>query len=888
MNQEINNNFLNVVFHQLRSETLFDELFPSKINFNAKTKINSRFIDKMLYQSLAKEVNQPLTNDELENVRSYALNQATKINSMSSYNLNSFFGLLVNSAEKMIKFENKEPVCKTECLLEFREISKILGQEVLSTSLLAKYDLEYNTHTPRFTWPVTMHSDNIRLRQMLKKGISENHFHLNGSVPVFFLSWVSIVNHPDKIRSFFNDKNIKKNMEYNLYSKKIITDHDTIMKMKDKLYLASYIRAVLFEKVALNNETIDVFDKLIDYNKDFRKSNLVSGIVQNLRYQYGYKFNIVNGQSKVLDYAIENGSFTKSIHFDDTHHNRILNGERKFLYECFKKCFDNTLNVLEQDIFYLYLLIQNEFYSELIQINNAYGFDNFSQYQDRKDMFFEKFIEYSSEAYRLTILANIEESSIKSFETRISLQNNVKSQYQKIYSIDHSYYFSKFNKLPIKKLDVENYKYNHFFVLHFIKLPYKFNSNDKYCYYKPRNYNVRMTIKRQALALYESLKRNQYLCSRICGIDACANEKGCRPETFATEFRFLREGVKKFNINKYSVNNNSANLRVTFHAGEDFIGIIYGLRAIDETVTFLQYERGDRLGHALALGISPVEYYSNRNNTITIAKQDILDNIVWLLFKCQEFNIGISAGLQSKLTNCANEYLDDIYGNIINININNILLLYFNAWQLRGDHPSLYETIKLPKIKFYNEYSIQKTQSNPKLKAFRTNPIIREICNAYHFNNECKFAGLINETFVLDSELISIIEQIQNKMQFNLMRLGIAVECNLTSNVLIGTFKEYNKHPLFRFNNYGLESIRKKVKSSQMHVSINTDDQGIFATSLENEYAMLANTMESMCKKRNKDKLLFSNDEVYNYVEHIRVLSNSQSFHKDADEIFGC
>lgn len=69
---------------------------------------------------------------------------------------------------------------------------------------------------------------------------------------------------------------------------------------------------------------------------------------------------------------------------------------------------------------------------------------------------------------------------------------------------------------------------------------------------------------------------------------------------------------------------------------------------------------------------------------------------------------------------------------------------------------------------------------------------------------------------------------------------GICTECNPSSNYLIGTSKQYRKHPISRFYSKEL-TIDKKESSScpQLSVSINTDDQSVFYTSLENEYALM-------------------------------------------------
>lgn len=76
-------------------------------------------------------------------------------------------------------------------------------------------------------------------------------------------------------------------------------------------------------------------------------------------------------------------------------------------------------------------------------------------------------------------------------------------------------------------------------------------------------------------------------------------------------------------------------LQFTYHIGENFFDIADGLRAIDELLIFCGLERGNRLGHALALGINPYEYYKSKNYVLVISKQDLLDDIVWILCKKQ-------------------------------------------------------------------------------------------------------------------------------------------------------------------------------------------------------------------------------------------------------------
>lgn len=78
---------------------------------------------------------------------------------------------------------------------------------------------------------------------------------------------------------------------------------------------------------------------------------------------------------------------------------------------------------------------------------------------------------------------------------------------------------------------------------------------------------------------------------------------------------------------------------ITYHVGEDFLDIIDGLRAIDEAMCFLNMRCGDRLGHALALGVDPQEWYDSKSGYILIPQMDYLDNLVWLYAKIRKYRI---------------------------------------------------------------------------------------------------------------------------------------------------------------------------------------------------------------------------------------------------------
>lgn len=71
-------------------------------------------------------------------------------------------------------------------------------------------------------------------------------------------------------------------------------------------------------------------------------------------------------------------------------------------------------------------------------------------------------------------------------------------------------------------------------------------------------------------------------------------------------------------------------LRLTLHAGEDFGWLTSGVRAVAEPFQWRLIERGDRIGHALAIAVTPIEWWSRRVGTTV--KMPRIDRLLDLAF----------------------------------------------------------------------------------------------------------------------------------------------------------------------------------------------------------------------------------------------------------------
>lgn len=170
----------------------------------------------------------------------------------------------------------------------------------------------------------------------------------------------------------------------------------------------------------------------------------------------------------------------------------------------------------------------------------------------------------------------------------------------------------------------------------------------------------------------------------ISGVDAASKEHTTPPEVFAPVFNYIRGSIEisrisfenKKNIESYQ--NPPKHFQFTFHVGEDFRDIITGMRRVVEAVIFLGMNKGDRIGHALALGLRH-QQWARKKRRIFTTKEEQFDNAVFAYFILNHFSSPkeISEYFYQKALKLGNE----IYQ--ANFTMDN----YINAWLLRRNCP---------------------------------------------------------------------------------------------------------------------------------------------------------------------------------------------------------
>jgi adenosine deaminase len=314
----------------------------------------------------------------------------------------------------------------------------------------------------------------------------------------------------------------------------------------------------------------------------------------------------------------------------------------------------------------------------------------------------------------------------------------------------------------------------------------------------------------------------------VRGIDAAANELHTPPEVFGPVFRFLRsKGLD----------------RATYHAGEDYIHLVSGIRATEEALCFLPLYDGDRIGHATALGILPSLWFQRFRQKITIEIGEHLDNLVYAFTRLA------GKELAGEAFQCEKEIArlsQKIYGRSEQPSV------LEHAWKMRQLDIMLILDLERDSGLDPGDIEIAKVArrvSTHTLDAARRNELllIADMVEAYPASywfareRHRRRSNLVElEEIDIDWISCSALEYLQSAVLNKFAVKRIAIEALPTSNLRISFYKKLSEHHIFRW--LGLTDSGFTIMPD---VCVGSDDTGIFSTNLYNEYALL---YESLCR----------------------------------------
>ena len=778
---------------------------------------NSFVLDEDSFIDEARASHPELSDDQSALIYRLGLDEWSRFGLTEADKGGNIMRVIAYLANLLLDEKNGEPIVRFRHLLRWREVTQLLGEDFLTCSFLAYLDRASSEDKRSFVWPSVIHNDNPDLNYIFRtKRLCELHSHLMASTNVFEISWVSLMNHISRQDKAF----LRLASKHNPSRSKSLAE-----EVYDAVKMAARIRWDLYRTMTehLSGDPF-VFESEYMSLVDLDSATALE------RQAFSDKW--------IPDYIIQSHGSPMSIYA----------GERYFLYEVLKRIYSTN----NQDItiaLYRYLLAKGMLRKYMVQINNNIGFSNFQRFQDIKMDFMEK--GYSSLPSSMPLWEAKHHNHTDIFESRI-VPASSKQEYLRKVKILHKF---ESDGNDLEALDLRKILSNKEWMLifHFLK---RRSASERM---PMRNFSVRNKNRSWGVALADigKLMKAENL---DMAIDAASSELACRPEVFSQTFRFLRYH----------------GFDATFHAGEDFYDLADGLRAIDEAIFLLKMRSGDRIGHALALGIDAEKYYRTRHNTAALPKQWMLDNAVWLLMKSKILGVSMDSNtewwLKDTYTHLIREigYRDALYHDK---NTSPSISDYWESMALRGDDPAMYgpegeqRESFAPSADKWEHYSLLDSEYTQLIRDHNKNAI--RIFQRYHDSDEIRTKGEKVKAFRLPKGYCSLITHMQDAMIKYISKIQICIECCPSSNVRIGRLDRFENHPIFRFFPIGDSTMRHHLS-----VTVNTDDLGVFATSLPNEFSLLA---LALLKIRNTDgSHRYSNKEVYEWIE--KVIDNSKKY----------
>lgn len=844
---------------------------------------------------------------------------------IDSDKLNVFDLLRMTLQDLLLMNQNRMEVRYQE-IEAWRLLVRYLGEEFPLSIQYARWDYEHQK-PPRdcydaFDWAYVTAHNNSQLNSIVRRGISEHHSHLWGSTPYFHVSWVNLMNnlqnsqYQENLRKFNPEpwSAEKERLRHRGYER---SDDDL---KRDEHYWeiaqarAAWIRLYLCERIHRN---INAENRYFDLENIRKYDNWRILLMSRNRLQCE-----LDSYSHLMDYTsdyalaiaqLQNPAFALDYH--------VLIGERWLYYQIFydycKPPEQRRLKFNDYNLFFVYFMIRLRIREHMVQNNDYIGFDNFQEIERRKACFLR---EQESERLLIRLAVNdvLQKPYVQELEIRIS---PIVDQIERIETAVHTKSgedavdrFRAMRSQDMYDQEKEKLRRRYYYVFHFLKRRDQSQEPDASYERSQRTRRIcrhekqRGTYMEQAREIIRFREEQPKLARHILGIDAASRELGCRPEVFGRVYRLL--GDHQCYYGGYTEERQRLpSLGKTYHVGEDFPDVVNGLRAIDEAINFLDLDCGDRLGHALVLGINVEEWYEQRHQGVFVSIQDRIDDLAWLYHALVHFSIPNVDSLKERLKRDFEYLFNIVYRNSLDADFITDLMKsarynwynltgedherycihpchfdimgYYRSWTLRGDDPSCYIDgyFKKPRgsCASWPEEKAKVCVNYPPSYEDRYIPEYSLLNYLYQFDDRVRREGARKIKVEIAEEYIRAVKAIQMQMRYRVSQRGISIETNPTSNVLIGTFRKYEKHPILAFYNRGLPVTHgEEDECAQLQVSVNTDDSGVFYTDLETEYALLANSVERVLDQNGRVR--FKKSDIYTWLDNIRRMGNDQTF----------
>ena len=242
--------------------------------------------------------------------------------------------------------------------------------------------------------------------------------------------------------------------------------------------------------------------------------------------------------------------------------------------------------------------------------------------------------------------------------------------------------------------------------------------------------------------------------------------------------------------------------------------------------SFIPLEQGDRIGHGLALGISP-SWWGQQHPIIFMPKEIRLWDLIW---EWQQYQMLLATSNTERriwIEEQILELVQTIFG--IEITLREVINLYQDLYNRQ-----FLWAVGFPDGNFSNDQEYNFHRENEQIQKRL------ELLNLYLTNTNCFFQGQeIIAVHQTESE-IEALYAMQRCVRNRVLAKDVSIEVNPSSNFLIADLQNLDKHPLWNLNP---PSLPTEDMGPPVNVCIGSDDPITFATNLPQEYELLYNVL---------------------------------------------
>lgn len=474
---------------------------------------------------------------------------------------------------------------------------------------------------------------------------------------------------------------------------------------------------------------------------------------------------------------------------------------------------------------YRYIVVKNNLYCWMVQAHAIKGLDYF------KKVFNTSTKQFHKKDYRMMFRKQLSDRNLSALEIRTT--PNVKN-----YRIALLHIYEAFDAVT-SKLEPIRSPIKLGVVHHLIKekpsqvsdccvKAYRLNGYgaNKRLYYDEVRSKYREQI--EMLSMYAEKVPNY--TEFVVGLDAASGEHDAEPWVFAQFYRDIRAHYAKLPPN-YDCRKKA--IAFSFHVGEDFRHLLSGLRHIHEVMTHFSYMSGDRIGHGIALGVSP-EDYAKKNAFVYVTHGELLDDYLWLwkLLNDHSDKAYLYRGyLEDKIA----ELGHFVYGEDLMAKLSNGTSALYKAYEDRftSDYREI-QSVQVP---------VEDCSEGSKTNGASKCPCVlmaeEQPKHLYYLGSCGKVLKRMEQVKCVEitANDVALMTFAQAHLLSEIERRGIVVEINPTSNSVIGEIDDIFEGHIMKLNT---AFSRQEVEPSRAVITtINSDDPSVFATTTSDEYAYI-------------------------------------------------